>query len=101
MLKVRIFCGDGITSSILTMYLRKEMDQAGIEADVQAFSHVFAPREAPGCDAIILSPHAAHYQKEIESSAEGAPLEVLNMAAYGKYGSKALMSQVMGMIHKS
>jgi len=97
-MKIRIFCGDGITSSIYAMKLKHTMEEKGMDADVKAFSHVFAFREAAGCDAILIAPHAAHFRNEIADYAGNTPIEIVDLKGFAQHGPEAILNQIENMI---
>ncbi|MDO5409057.1 MAG: PTS sugar transporter subunit IIB [Lachnospiraceae bacterium] len=102
MIKIRLFCESGMSTSILVQRMRDEAAKRGIEVDVKAFGKVAFDAETNGIDAALLAPQIGFQLDNFKKISEpkGVPTAAISMMDYGMMNGANVLDQVLGMIKK-
>lgn len=93
MFTVRLFCNQGMSTSLLVNKMREAAEKQGMEADIAAFPVNEMADRIKGIDCALLGPQVAYLKgKSAEiCKAAGIPMDVIPMADYGMCnGAKVL-----------
>ena len=93
MLKIKLFCSAGMSTSLLVNKMREAAVSRQLEAEIHAYPESTIDRETDACDVALLGPQVRFMlakAKEI-CDPKGIPVDVIPMQAYGTMnGSKVL-----------
>ena len=80
MIKIRLFCAAGMSTSILSEKMNEAAKIKGIEADIKAFPKSRLSRHLQGVDIVLLGPQIRHSFTSISKvcKTEGVPVEVIS-----------------------
>lgn len=85
MLVIRLFCNQGMSTSLLVSKMKVAAEKEGTEVDIAAFPVNEMDENLSGVDAALLGPQVG-YMKEKSlkiCSRFGVPLDVIPMVDYG------------------
>lgn len=60
MIKIRLFCAAGMSTSVLVNKMKKAAEAKGIEADIEALPEAQMAKMVDGIDAALLGPQVAY-----------------------------------------
>ena len=93
MLKIRLFCAGGMSTSLLVTKMRAAAEEAGIEADIEAHGVGSVDRRVDSTvDAVLLGPQVGYQANQVKKTLAplGVPCEVIPMTDYGMVNGKAV-----------
>ena len=93
MLVIRLFCNQGMSTSLLVTKMREAAEKEGIEADIAAFPVNELDERIEGVDCALLGPQVAYLKAKVIKvcEAKGVPADVIPMTDYGMCnGAKVL-----------
>lgn len=96
MKKIVLFCGGGMSSSLLVLKLRDAARAANVEVHVEAFSAA-RPEYAEGADVVLVAPQIRSEIEKIRSKIT-APVDVIEKDAYGTMNGTKIFEQAMKLI---
>lgn len=85
MFTVRLFCNQGMSTSLLVNKMREAATAEGLDLDIVAYPvSEFADR-IKGVDVALLGPQVAYLKSKLApvAEAEGVPMDVVPMVDYG------------------
>lgn len=90
MIKIRLFCAAGMSTSLLVTKMREAAEAAGVEADIVAYPVGDLDQELPGIDVALLGPQVGYMKAQCKAKADalGIPLDVIPMQDYGMVNGK-------------
>ena len=91
MLKIRLFCAGGMSTSLLVTKMRAAAEEAGVEADIVAHGVGSIARYIDSSvDAVLLGPQIGYQKAQVAKVCEplGVPMEVIPMTDYGMVNGK-------------
>lgn len=85
MLVIRLFCSQGMSTSLLVSKMRDEAAKQGLEADIAAFPANEMEENLNGVDCALLGPQVGYLKDKSSKlcSKYNIPLEVIPMVDYG------------------
>ena len=85
MLVVRLFCDQGISTSVLVTKMRKAAAKQGKEVDIAAFPTFEMEQRMDGVDCALLGPQVGYLKNKAAKLFEekNVPLEVIPAEDYG------------------
>lgn len=85
MLVIRLFCNQGMSTSLLVSKMRDAAEKSGIEADIAAFPANELADRIQGIDCALLGPQVGYMKAKATTvcSAAGIPIDVIPMTDYG------------------
>lgn len=100
MLKIRLFCAGGMSTSLLVTKMRAAAEAQGVEVDIEAHGVGSIDRYIDDeVDAVLLGPQVG-YQKAQAAAAcakYGIPCEVIPMVDYGMVNGKGVFELAQKM----
>lgn len=91
MLKIRLFCAGGMSTSLLVRKMEEAAQEEGIEADIIAHGVGSIERYVDETvDAVLLGPQVGYLKGQAQPVCEkyGVPLEIIPMSDYGMVNGK-------------
>jgi len=91
MLKIRLFCAGGMSTSLLVTKMRAAAAEAGVEADIEAHGVGSIERRIDeSVDVVLLGPQIGYQKAQVKkvTDALGIPMEVIPMTDYGMVNGK-------------
>ena len=91
MLKIRLFCAGGMSTSLLVTKMRAAAEEAGVEADIEAHGVGGITRRIDGSlDCVLLGPQIGYQKAQVKKVCDqfGVPCEVIPMTDYGMVNGK-------------
>lgn len=107
MLVIRMFCGAGMSSSLLAKKTKEAGEAMGYEVDMQAHPLDFIKRgdasDLKGIDCALLGPQVAFEKAQLEPKfiEAGVPFEVIPMREYGMCDGEAVFKLCLKMIEEN
>lgn len=97
MLVIRLFCNQGMSTSLLVSKMREAAEKKGMEADIAAFPANEMADRIEGIDCALLGPQVGYMKGKAAAVCQpkGVPVDVIPMADYGMCnGEKVLQFAV-------
>lgn len=94
MLTIRLFCNQGMSTSVLVSKMREAAGKAGIEADIAAFPINEIDSHLEGVDCALLGPQVAYMKSKMGKLCESrqVPMYVIPMADYGMCNGEKVLA---------
>lgn len=93
MKKIRLFCSEGMSTSLIVSRMMKEAAAEGLEYDIAAFSIAQEQAKGAEADCILLGPQVRHTLKQVQGFFPDKPIAVIEMRTYGMMDAKAILTQ--------
>lgn len=107
MIKIRLFCGAGMSTSLLARKIADAATEAGVEAEVIAYPVSTIKQSSPAqlaemADVALLGPQVAFEKGQLAPKFAEAdvPFEVIPMRDYGLVDGKAVFQLAMRLIEE-
>lgn len=97
MLVIRLFCNQGMSTSLLVSKMREAAEKKGMEADIAAFPANEMADRIEGIDCALLGPQVGYMKGKAAAVCrpKGVPVDVIPMTDYGMCnGEKVLQFAV-------
>ncbi len=93
MLKIKLFCSAGMSTSILVNKMRDAAKNRGLEVEISAHSETQMISQAEGIDVALLGPQIAYKISEAKKIFEplNIPVEVIPMQDYGMMNGEKVL----------
>lgn len=88
MLKVKLFCAVGMSTSMLVNKMREAAKEKGLETDISAHSISEFEEQTKDVDVILLGPQVSYLLDKFKEQANGKPIDVIPMMDYGMMNGK-------------
>ncbi len=91
MLKIRLFCAGGMSTSLLVTKMRAAAAEVGVEADIEAHGVGSIERRIDeSVDVVLLGPQIGYQKAQVKKVTDklGIPMEVIPMTDYGMVNGK-------------
>ncbi len=85
MIKIRLFCAAGMSTSLLVNKMKDAAKAKGIEADIEAFPEGQMDKNLDGVHVALLGPQVGYTLGKAKKICEpkGIPVDVIPMVDYG------------------
>ena len=83
MRKIRLFCAEGMSTSLLVTKMKKAAEEIGYECDIEARPVAEVPTHGHDCDIVLLGPQVRYELKHVQEQLPGQKVEVIDMMDYG------------------
>lgn len=100
MINIVLFCGGGMSTSLLAAKMKEAAKGRGLETTVEAYPLSQVETIGPTADIVLLGPQIRHNKHRVEAALPGKPIEVIDMAAYGMIDGDKVMDQVCQTLKK-
>ena len=92
--RIVLCCAAGMSTSMLVNKMKAEAQQRALALEIYAVAVAEFERELPNADVILLGPQVRYLKSRIEEMAEGKPVEVIDMMAYGTMDGKKVYNDI-------
>lgn len=85
MLVIRLFCNQGMSTSLLVKSMREAAESQGLEVDIAAFPANEMDSRIEGVDCALLGPQVGYMRSKAQKicGAKNVPVDVIPMGDYG------------------
>ncbi len=93
MLRIKLFCASGMSTSVLVAKMREAAKKRETECDINAYSESKLDEHLQSMDVALLGPQIAYMLPKVKEKCDsaGVPVEVIPMVDYGMMnGDKVL-----------
>ncbi|MBE7722312.1 MAG: PTS sugar transporter subunit IIB [Lacrimispora celerecrescens] len=93
MIKIRLFCNQGMSTSLLVSKMKQAALEEGLEADIAAFPVNDLDENLGGVDCALLGPQVGYLKDKVSKTCENqqVPLDVIPMVDYGMCNGKKVL----------
>ncbi len=93
MLKIKLFCSAGMSTSVLVSKMRESAKNRGIDVEISAHSETQMMSEVEGIDIALLGPQIAYKISEAKKICEplNIPVEIIPMKDYGMMNGEKVL----------
>lgn len=94
MITIRLFCNQGMSTSLLVTKMRDAAKAEGIEADIAAFPASEMDERINGIDCALLGPQVAYLKGKAAKICEAkqVPMDVIPMVDYGMCNGEKVLA---------
>lgn len=102
MIKIRLFCAAGMSTSLLVNKMKEAAKAMNIEADIAAAGETKMHEETDGIDVALLGPQIRFKLAEAKKICEpkGVPVDVIPMVDYGTMNGKKVLEFALKLAGK-
>lgn len=102
MLVIRLFCNQGMSTSLLVSKMRDAAAKRGIEVDIAAFPANELDERINGIDCALLGPQVGYLKAKASKvcAAKQVPMDVIPMTDYGMCNGEKVLDFVIKLIGK-
>lgn len=102
MIKIRLFCCVGMSTSMMVNKMKEAAVSQGIEADIAAAAEGKMAEEIEGVDVVLLGPQIRYKLNDAKKvcGEKGIPVDVVPMADYGTMNGKNVLNFAMKLAGK-
>ena len=99
MLKIRLFCAGGMSTSLLVRKMEAAAAEEGVEVDIIAHGVGSADREIDATVDAVLRPQVGYQKAQIQKVCDqfGVPCDVIPMVDYGMVNGKNVFAPARKM----
>lgn len=85
MLVIRLFCNQGMSTSLLVTKMKEAAEKQGLEVDIVAYPANEMDSQLNGVDCALLGPQVGYLKSKAEKicGEKGVPVDVIPMIDYG------------------
>ncbi|MDD2981631.1 MAG: PTS sugar transporter subunit IIB [Hespellia sp.] len=94
MLKIRLFCNQGMSTSLLVKAMEKAAAEEGTEVDIMAYPANEMDARIDGIDCALLGPQVGYLKSKATTicSAKNIPVDIIPMQDYGMCNGKGVLA---------
>lgn len=94
MLTIRLFCNEGMSTSLLVEEMKKAAAAEGTEVDIRAYPINDLDSKAKGIDCALLGPQVGYLKAKASKICQqlGVPMDVIPMQDYGMCNGKNVLA---------
>lgn len=102
MVKIRLFCASGMSTSILVNKMREAAKNSGVEADIAAFAENELEKRIEDVDVALLGPQVAYTLPKVKEICDkhNVNVDVIPIQYYGMMDGKATLDFAMKLLKK-
>jgi Phosphotransferase system cellobiose-specific component IIB len=102
MIKIRLFCAAGMSTSLLVNKMKEAAKVKGIEVDIEAFPEGQMDKNLDGVDVALLGPQVGYTIGKAKKICEpkGIPVDVIPMVDYGMMNGQKVLDFALKLAGK-
>jgi len=102
MIKIRLFCAAGMSTSFLVTKMKKAAEAKGIEVDIEALPESSLSKNLDGVDVALLGPQIGFTLPKVKKICDekGVPVEVIPMIDYGMMNGEKVLALALKLAGK-
>lgn len=99
MVKIRLFCAAGMSTSLIVKKMEEAAVAKGIEVDIKAYPEADLDHHLDGTDVALLGPQVGYKLKHAETICQpkGVPVAVIPMIDYGMMNGANVLDFALGL----
>ena len=101
MIKIRLFCAAGMSTTMLVKKMVEAAEKKGIKVDIKAFPQSQLKDKIEGIDVALLSPQVGYTLNKVKPKCDkkGIPVAVIPMIDYGMMNGEKVLDFALGLRH--
>ncbi|MFW2489794.1 PTS sugar transporter subunit IIB [Clostridium chromiireducens] len=102
MIKIRLFCAAGMSTSLLVNKMKEAAKTKGIEVDIEAFPEGQMDKHLDNVDVALLGPQVGYTLAKAKKVCEpkGIPIDVIPMVDYGMMNGEKVLEFALKVSEK-
>lgn len=102
MIKIRLFCGLGMSTSLLVNKMKESAVKKGIEADIEAYPEGQMDKVLDGVDVALLGPQVGYRLSNAKAICDprNIPVDVIPMIDYGMMDGDKVLQFALKLANK-
>ncbi|WP_394884897.1 PTS sugar transporter subunit IIB [Clostridium butyricum] len=102
MVKIRLFCAAGMSTSLLVNKMKEAAKTKKLEVDIEAFPEGQMEKHVDGIDVALLGPQVGYTLSKAKKTCEpkGIPVAVIPMQDYGMMNGQKVLDFALNLIKK-
>lgn len=100
MVKILLVCSAGMSTSMMVQKMKVAADQRGLEAEIWAVGDAQAAENIKVADVLLLGPQVRFLEGKMKGIADGKPVAVIDMLAYGTMDGAKVLDQALSLVGK-
>ncbi len=93
MKKIVLFCGAGMSSSLLVLKVRKAIREAGYDYICEGYDSSSVINNTADADVVLVAPQVRHMLKKYKELIKNCPIESMDMTSYGSMNGEKILAQ--------
>lgn len=98
MVNILLVCSAGMSTSMMVKKMQEAADAKGIEHNIWAVGDAQAAVELEKADVLLLGPQVRFLESKMKGLANGKPVAVINMQAYGQMNGAKVLEQALQLL---
>jgi len=102
MIRIKLFCASGMSTSVLVNKMKEAAKVKGVEAEIVAFPESQMDRHLDSMDVALLGPQVGYTLGKAKGLCEpkGIPVEVIPMVDYGMMNGAKVLDLALKLANK-
>ena len=100
MVKILLVCSAGMSTSMMVQKMKAAADQRGLETEIWAVGDAQAAENIKIADVLLLGPQVRFLEGKMKGIADGKPVAVIDMLAYGTMDGAKVLYQALSLVGK-
>ena len=94
MLVIRLFCNEGMSTSLLVQKMKEAAERRGDQTDIKAYPIHVIEQYIQGANCALLGPQVAYMKSKAAKACEksGVPMDVIPMVDYGMCNGEKVLA---------
>lgn len=93
MKKIVLFCGAGMSSSLLVLKVRDAIKAKGYDYTCDAYDTSTVISKSVDADVVLVAPQVRHMLKKYQAAITNCPVEPMDMVSYGSMNGPKILAQ--------
>jgi cellobiose PTS system EIIB component len=93
MKKIVLFCGAGMSSSLLVLKVRDAIKAGGYDYTCYAYDTSTVISKSVDADVVLVAPQVRHMLKKYQAAITNCPVEPMDMVSYGSMNGPKILAQ--------
>ena len=102
MMKIRLFCAAGMSTSLLVSKMKDAAKVKGVEVDIEAFPEGQMDKHLDNVNVVLLGPQVGYTLGKAKKMCEplGIPVDVIPMVDYGMMNGAKVLEFALNLANK-
>ena len=105
MIKIKLFCNAGMSTSMLVNKMNKSIKDKGLDNEIEevvAYPQSKIEQEAPDASVVLIGPQVKYMMNEVKRICDpkGIPVDVISIQDYGLMKGEAVVEQALKLLGK-
>ena len=93
MKKIVLFCGAGMSSSLLVLKVHEAIKAGGYDYTCDAYDTTTVVSKSSDADVVLVAPQVRHMLKKYQEAIKNCPVEPMDMVSYGSMNGPKILEQ--------